>query len=179
MRHGITDWNNEHRLQGKTDIPLNEEGKDMARRAAVLYKDVHFDVCYCSPLIRAVETAEILLQGREVPIVKDSRLEEMGFGVYEGIKDSFNDEKCPVNVLFKEPEKYTEPVKDGESLQELYTRTGSFLKEIAIPMSESGKDVLIVGHGAMNSSIICQIRGLSVDKFWSNGIPNCKLIKLM
>ena len=48
MRHGSTDWNENHKLQGRVDIPLNENGRDMARKAADLYKDVHFDVCYCS-----------------------------------------------------------------------------------------------------------------------------------
>ena len=50
MRHGKTDWNVLHKLQGRTDIPLNEEGRNMARKAAAIYKDINFDVCYCSPL---------------------------------------------------------------------------------------------------------------------------------
>ncbi|MBR3041256.1 MAG: histidine phosphatase family protein, partial [Eubacterium sp.] len=86
IRHGKTDWNNLHKIQGRTDVPLNEEGRAMAREAAVEYKNVHFDVCYCSPLIRAMETAEILLEGRDVPIITDDRLMEMCFGVYEGVE---------------------------------------------------------------------------------------------
>ncbi|MBQ1538156.1 MAG: histidine phosphatase family protein, partial [Ruminococcus sp.] len=66
MRHGKTDWNSQHKLQGRTDVPLNEEGRKMAQRAAEEYRGVHFDVCYCSPLSRARETAEILLDGRDV-----------------------------------------------------------------------------------------------------------------
>ena len=68
IRHGKTDWNLKHKLQGRTDIPLNDEGRAMALEAGERYKDVHFDVCYCSPLIRARETAELLLKGRDVPI---------------------------------------------------------------------------------------------------------------
>ena len=63
IRHGRTDWNDRHKLQGHTDIPLNDEGRRMAENAAEEYKDVHFDICYCSPLVRAKETAEILLRG--------------------------------------------------------------------------------------------------------------------
>ena len=70
MRHGKTDWNVLHKLQGRTDIPLNEEGRNMARKAADIYKDINFDVCYCSPLKRAKETAEILLEGRNIPIIR-------------------------------------------------------------------------------------------------------------
>ena len=84
IRHGRTDWNDRHKLQGRTDMPLNEEGRRMAEEAREAYRDVHFDVCFCSPLIRAKETAEILLRGRDVPIQYDDRLMEMSFGSYEG-----------------------------------------------------------------------------------------------
>ena len=66
IRHGKTDWNDRHKLQGRTDVPLNEEGRRMAEEAREAYRDVHFDICFCSPLIRAKETAEILLRGRDV-----------------------------------------------------------------------------------------------------------------
>ena len=82
MRHGKTDWNAKHKLQGRTDIPLNEEGIQMAEQAKEKYKDVNFDICYCSPLVRAKQTAEIVLEGRNIPIVYDDRLMEMCFGVY-------------------------------------------------------------------------------------------------
>lgn len=66
MRHGKTDWNAKHKLQGRTDIPLNEEGIQMAEQAKEKYKDVNFDICYCSPLVRAKKTAEIVLEGRNI-----------------------------------------------------------------------------------------------------------------
>ena len=87
IRHGKTDWNVEHRLQGQTDTDLNEEGRRMAREAATEYANIHFDVCYCSPLLRARETAKILLDGRDIPIIYDDRLKEMGFGEFEGLKE--------------------------------------------------------------------------------------------
>ena len=86
IRHGQTDWNVGHRLQGKTDIPLNENGRRMAREAAAKYRNTHFDVCYSSPLQRAFETARIVLEGRDVPIIRDERLSEMGFGEHEGME---------------------------------------------------------------------------------------------
>ena len=86
MRHGRTDWNAAHKLQGCSDIPLNNEGRQMAEEAHKKYKDLKFDVCYCSPLIRARETAEIFLRGTNVPIIEDKRLHEMSFGIYEGVE---------------------------------------------------------------------------------------------
>lgn len=179
MRHGKTEWNEQHKLQGRTDISLNEAGRIMAENAREEYRDIHFDMCYCSPLSRAEETAEILLRGRNVPIIVDDRLTEMSFGIYEGIENSFKIPNCPVNVLFNNPEKYTTEVEGGESLKQLYSRTGEFISEIIYPTLKQGKDIIIVGHGAMNSSIICQIKDIPIEKFWSSGIENCKLIKLL
>ncbi len=178
IRHGKTDWNKKYKLQGRTDIPLNDEGRKMAAAAADEYKDVRFDICYCSPLVRAKETAEILLKGRDVPIITDDRLTEMCFGIYEGVENSFNIPDCPINVLFHHPELYTVPAEGAESMEELFARTGEFLKEIVEPQLNNNKDILIVGHGAMNSSIVCRIKNLPLEKFWSAGIENCKLMKL-
>lgn len=178
MRHGKTDWNVIHKLQGRTDIPLNAEGREMAKAAGKECENVNFDICYCSPLIRAKETAEIVLQNRNIPIIYDDRLKEMGFGIYEGIENSFQAPDCPINVFFQNPSQYV-PGEGGESFEELFARTGSFLKEIITPALEESKDILIVGHGAMNSSIVCQIRGIPLDRFWEAGIENCKLMKLV
>lgn len=62
MRHGRTDWNERNKLQGRTDIPLNAAGRKMAEEAAAVYKNVPLDVCYCSPLARARQTAEIFFK---------------------------------------------------------------------------------------------------------------------
>ena len=101
MRHGKTDWNEKHKIQGRTDIPLNDEGRKMAAAAAEEYKDIHFDICFCSPLIRAKETAQIFLSARNIPIIYDDRIMEMCFGTYEGIENSFEIPDCPINVLFR------------------------------------------------------------------------------
>ena len=179
MRHGVTEWNKIHKLQGRTDIPLNDEGRLMAEDAALEYANVHFDICFCSPLVRALETAQILLKGRNVPIITDDRLMEMSFGVCEGSENYFDNQDSPISAFFQKPEDYTTPVLDGESFDDLFARTSEFLKENVYPLLEQGKDVLIVGHGAMNSSIVCQIKELPISEFWSAGIPNCKLMKLL
>ena len=179
MRHGRTDWNVHHKLQGRTDIPLNEEGRKMARAAHDEYLDTHFDICYCSPLVRAKETAEILLEGRNVPIVTDDRLMEMCFGDYEGIEHSFKIPDCPINVVFWDPASYKESVGGAETFEELNARTASFLEELVYPKLEEGKDILIVGHGAMNCSLVCNVKHLPIEEFWSFGWDQCKLMELM
>lgn len=179
LRHGKTDWNAAHKLQGKTDIPLNEEGREMAYAAAKECADINFDVCYSSPLIRAKETAQIVLAGRDIPIITDVRLEEMGFGTYEGIENSFDIPDCPINVLFFHPEEYKVPVEGAESIEELLNRTGEFLDEVIYPELKNGKDILIVGHGAMNCSLISHVKGYDISHLWDGMTDNCKLVRLL
>lgn len=176
MRHGKTEWNAIHKLQGRTDIPLNEEGRKMAEKAHEEYKDINIDICYCSTLIRARETAEIVLRDRNIPILTDDRLVEMSFGEYEGVDFKIPD--CPINVLYQTPEEYTESIGGAETFQELFERTGEFLKEIIEPGLQQGKDILIVGHGAVNASIVCQIKNLPIEQFWSSGLEQCRLLEL-
>ncbi len=84
-----------------------------------------------------------------------------------------------MRLSFDTPHKYTEAVSGGENIDELFARTGEFLKEKVYPLLDEGKDVLIVGHGAMNSSIICPVQNLPKSDFWKAGIENCKLKKIM
>ena len=179
MRHGRTDWNDRRKLQGRTDIPLNAEGRSMAQKARDEYREVPLDLCFCSPLKRARETAEILLTGRNVPIKADDRLKEMSFGKFEGIENFFSAADCPVSVIFRHPEAYTRSVGGSETFEELFARTGEFLREVIEPLMKDGRNVLIVGHWAMNLSIVSQIRNLPREAFWTPKMENCKLIRLL
>lgn len=175
IRHGQTDWNARYKMQGRTDIPLNADGIQMAKDAKERYKDVNFDICFVSPLTRARQTAEYLLEGRTIEIVPDDRLMEMSFGEFEGTENVFQKPDCPMYKFFKDPENY---VAEGgaESFEELFTRTGAFYEEKVKPLLAEGKDVLIVGHGAMNNSIVNRIRQIPIARFWDTAIPNCELI---
>ncbi len=178
MRHGRTDWNMAHRLQGSEDIPLNEEGRQMARDAREKYCDLHFDICYCSPLLRAHETAELFLEGSDTPIVTDDRLREMGFGMYEGVQHALENPKCPVYTLFHDPAHY-HAEGGAESLEALYARSHSFIHEVLTPEFVSEKNVLIVAHGALDCSIICQYEDVPLEHFWDHLLGNCELKRLV
>ena len=60
IRHGQTDWNRDDRLQGSSDIPLNETGREQAHEAAGLLRDGGWEVIVSSPLMRARDTAQII-----------------------------------------------------------------------------------------------------------------------
>ena len=117
MRHGQTDWNIVHKLQGRTDIPLNEKGRQMAKEACQKYQDINIDKCFCSPLQRARETAELMLEGRNISIELDDRLQEMSFGNFEGEENIFDKPDHPMFTLFKKPAEYV-ACEGAEKLEE-------------------------------------------------------------
>ena len=84
MRHGLTNWNKIKKLQGRSDILLAQEGIELAEKVAEGMKDVDIDLVISSPLIRAKQTAEIVMAGRNLPMITDRRIIEMSFGDWEG-----------------------------------------------------------------------------------------------
>ena len=85
FRHGQTDWNINKRLQGKTDIPLNELGLEQASKLADHMKTLPLDMIVSSPLIRAQKTAELVNQHHKLEIEYDLGLRELDFGEAEGL----------------------------------------------------------------------------------------------
>lgn len=177
MRHGQTDWNLVHKLQGRTDIPLNETGRDMAKKACDKYQKLAIDICYSSPLQRAYETAQLTLAGRNIPIIRDDRLKEMSFGMFEGEENVFDKPDNPMYTLFKHPQDYI-ACKEAETFESLYERTGEFVCEILIPQLKENKNILVVGHGAMNLSIINRVYGVARKDYWERLPGNCEVIEL-
>ena len=85
VRHGETDWNRVRRVQGHTDIELNDYGRKLAEETAEGMKEIRLDLCFTSPLKRAKETALIVLGDRQIPVYDEPRIEEISFGRYEGV----------------------------------------------------------------------------------------------
>ena len=77
IRHGETDWNVLRKFQGRTDIPLNENGRQVAEWTREGLKEIDFDIVYTSPLRRAKETAQIIVGDRQIPIIEEERIIEM------------------------------------------------------------------------------------------------------
>jgi broad specificity phosphatase PhoE len=84
VRHGVTDWNREGRFQGRTDVPLNDEGVSQAQATSRRLQSVPFDFIVSSPLIRAAKTAKIIAAPSSRPITLDADLIECDFGSFEG-----------------------------------------------------------------------------------------------
>ena len=126
IRHGETVWNTEGRLQGRADIELNENGIRLARVTARGMADIPFDLAITSPLKRARQTAELVLDDRKVPILEDARLEEITFGEWEGLccrRDNYQIPSKDFQDFFMNPFKYQPPV-GGETIRQVLDRTG-------------------------------------------------------
>ena len=74
VRHGQTEWNVLHRIQGQLDSSLTEQGKQEAKETAKKLKDVHFDVIYSSDLLRSKHTAEIIALEKKLEIMTTKAL---------------------------------------------------------------------------------------------------------
>ena len=182
VRHGETEWNCLHRVQGRTDIPLNEYRRHLAEETAEGMKDLPIDLCYTSPLRRARETAQIILRGRGVQIIDEPRIQEMSFGRYEGLPaggDDLTGDAAAFHRFFADTANYQAP-EDGETLEELYGRTGDFLKELCGREDLSGKRILVSTHGAAMTALLNRIRGnLSAADFWKEEVPpNCSVTEV-
>ena len=194
VRHGETEWNRQRRLQGRTDIPLNDAGLAEARRAAKALRDVNFDRIFTSPLQRARKTAEILRGSREIPVTAEPLLIEVSFGVGEGIQlhsvalggeriEGFADSKAlpasdneavraAVLRFFRDPGHY-EPVDGAESITEVKARALAFL-DVLRPLEGSCERVLVTAHGGIIRAILDVIEELPDEEFWSGQLlPNC------
>ena len=176
VRHGETIWNKEKKIQGQSDIPLNEYGKELGYITADALKDIPFDIVYSSPLIRAKETAEILVKNRNLKIYEDHRLIEMSFGEGEGesLPEIHAHPEMNLHNFIHNPGEYTPPA-GGETFEELYARCKTFIEEYILPVEQKYNCMLIVGHGALIRGMIHYINHRPSKDFWIITHKNCSV----
>lgn len=178
IRHGETAWNKQRRLQGQSDIPLNEFGVRLAKETREGLKGVRFDLGITSPLKRARKTAEIILDGSQAEIIEDARIQEISFGSYEGMmytreKSEIPDEKF--GYFFTNPEQYR-PTGGGETLEELLERERAFWQELIATDAYRDSTILVSTHGAALSGLLSVIKGNPIKKFWDCALHrNCAI----
>ena len=180
VRHGETDWNIERRLQGQVDIQLNEFGRKLAVKTGMELSNISFDVCFTSPLKRAKETAELILDGKAVPIIDDERIIEMAFADWEGKHCSKERWEVPDSFqkFFDDPANF-EPAPEGESFEQVKERTGRFLEWLYVQKEYESSNVLITTHGAALAGLLNNIKGESIEKYWGVGVhKNCAVTEV-
>lgn len=143
-RHGQTRYNKLKLMQGLTDEPLNEEGRNQAILKSQALKDIKFDVIYSSPLIRTIQTASLISGVDPKEIIKDERIIETDFGKYELKPYYLLGPKMTLYWMF--PEIFKHSPKTVEDKSSMIKRSKDFLKEIE---SKDYENVLIVCHGGI------------------------------
>ncbi|KPN13166.1 phosphatase [Bacillus australimaris] len=150
VRHGETDWNAAKRIQGRTDIPLNDTGKWQAEQAGLYLKDVHWDVVISSPLTRAKETAHLILKHVHAPLVIMDDFIERDFGDAEGMS-------------LEERQKLF-PDKQYPNMEPLETIQDRMLEGIEkVRAAYPDQRVLIVAHGAAIHALLTTLADEQMD----------------
>jgi phosphoserine phosphatase len=165
IRHGETEWNRLHRFQGRSDIPLNQQGNDQASALALALKTETITAIYTSPLERAIETASHI--GRfhpSTPLIKESGLIEMDLGDFEGMEA----ERWALQhqdfrkAWEKNPATLSMP--GGESLQEVQYRAVDTLNRISERYAPDCT-LLICSHNFVIISLLCFASKIPLDQF--------------
>lgn len=140
VRHGQTDWNNENKVQGRTDNPLNDIGVAQAYETAKKLEEENIDIIISSPQKRAFQTAEIINEKHNKKIEINDKFVEVGFGDWEGQSLDLNE--------FDFVKYYVENhgALNGESTQDFTSRIYGALDDI-IEKYKNCDTILIVAHG--------------------------------
>jgi len=150
IRHGQTDWNRDDRLQGSSDIPLNDTGRAQAHEAAELLRGSGWQVIVSSPLQRARETAQIIADdlGLELGPAYDA-LVERDYGPLEGDSSS--------EIIARHPDR---DYPGAETLASVVSRGTAALARIADDYRD--RDVMIVCHGTIIRYTLSALAGFAL-----------------
>ena len=161
-RHGETDWNVQHRLQGWTDRPLDETGRTQAAALAESLKGVHVDAIYSSTLSRSRETAQAVA-GKTMMVKSLDGLRERNYGHFQGGSDMDPEYLRRMND-------WNDRLDDGESLNQLLARTRESLAQIR--REHPAGNVLIVAHRITNQMILRALLDLTPEQTVKIGQDN-------
>jgi uncharacterized phosphatase len=143
VRHGETDWNSQRRIQGNTDIPLNDTGRRQASTTAHLLARREWDAIFSSPLSRAFETASIISSalGMRLPQAIPAVVER-NYGEAEGLDWAEIEAQFPGDTV----------VPGRETHEQVASRVIPALVELA--QQHPGQALIVVSHGGVIRSVL-------------------------
>lgn len=170
-RHGETEWNILHKIQGHTDSPLTKNGIKQAKNLAKELREVEFDSIYSSDLLRAKKTAQYVALERQILVETTEALRERNFGKHEGSGRKVLDlleELRDKNISYE-----TEGVETDERLTK---RVITFLREIAV--AYPAKTVLVVTHGGIILRLLRHLGYMTYEELRQFKVGNTAWVKL-
>lgn len=168
-RHGQTNLNKEHRMQGLTDEPLNAAGIHQAEEMHRLIGDVQFDAVYASPLDRAIQTGSILSGVDRENIIIDPRLIEVDFGKYE--QKRYRAMGPAMTAYWTLPEIFPAPAS-VETTRSMRERSTSFLSELE---QKNYENVLVACHGGIMRALSGYLEDRRNGLAWRPKPKNCEI----
>jgi probable phosphoglycerate mutase len=158
IRHGQTDWNLQQRLQGSTDIPLNDTGRAQARDAVATLGGVAWDAIVSSPLGRARETATIIAAGLGIELGPAyDLLVERDYGEAEGATAEIIAERWPDRAY-----------PGLESLDSVVARGRAALDQVQAEFGD--RNTLIVCHGTIIRYTLASLAGRPFDQIRNGSV---------
>ncbi|NNM82357.1 MAG: histidine phosphatase family protein [Burkholderiales bacterium] len=173
IRHGETDWNVEKRIQGQTDIALNETGKRQAVAMAFNAAHHQFSAIYSSDLVRAFDTASMLAARRELEVVRCSELRERHYGIFQGITAAQGEVLHPRASLHYRSRDADYDFETGESLHDFAGRVGRAVD--AMRRHHAGQTIAAVTHAGVLDILYRRATGRPLHTPRDFSIPNCAL----
>lgn len=173
-RHGNTDWNAGHRVQGQTDVPLNDLGRQQAVDAAELLVKFRPDAIVASDLRRAADTAAALAALTGLPVHQDERLRERYFGAWQGLTMTEVAETRPA-----EHARWTAGADDLGGDVETLTALGNRVAEALRDAAGKGSTVVVATHGAAARQGVGHLLGWSAEQLRTlRALQNCHWVEL-
>ncbi len=171
MRHGKTEWNAMKKLQGMTDIPLSESGKEGVRKICPNISQHHCDRIVTSPLLRAHQTATIVGESLNIEIHVDSRLREIDHGKWEGKNYSWllHQNYLGYAKFMTNPASLSIP-GGSETIYEAQTRIVECIMEIEREFG--AENVLIITHMGIRSLLLLKVMNKPFDYFSDFFLPS-------
>jgi len=170
-RHGETEWNADHRMQGQLDPDLSEIGIEQARRATPIIAGFVPQVLLTSDLRRASNTAAVLAERTALPVQTDKRLRETHLGEWQGLTNVDVDARWPGSrAAWRGDASWAPP--GGETRIEVAGRARQVVTEL--DSRHEVKVAVLCAHGGLISSLVACLLGLPVDRWPAlSGIGNC------
>ncbi|GGC12875.1 histidine phosphatase family protein [Cellulomonas carbonis] len=158
-RHGRTEWNAAHRLQGGTDIALDDVGRWQVTRAAQALAERHVpDLIVSSDLGRAADTAQALADLAGLDVVRDARLRERSFGEWEGLTADEIAERWPDQ--YRAWRGGQDPHRAGAESREAVAERMALAIEEHAGRTPTGGTLVVVSHGAAITLGLVTLLGL-------------------
>lgn len=170
LRHGETQWNVEHRIQGHSDSPLTQAGRAQARALAERLAQDAFDLLVASDLGRALETARRIEQSSGRRAQPDARLRERNFGVGEGLTYDEIGERFPGAFSRMGEADADYAVPGGETRREFHDRIVDAFESLA--REHPGRRIAVVTHGGVLAMLYRFIHDIAITAPRQVAIPN-------